>query len=201
MFRKSSFATSAAVLALTALTGVSPASAAPPEGTPPALTTAAMNAIGYDQSVAEANGFQIVTYPDGNWESVAVTPTAKKIEAAYGGPTLIDPHGPVASKVTVYGNCGSSFIQVRSSASAWRADTGYSVKAPVANRINWTIQVASLGGIPSYTWPPSPTGAVWSGATTFATGGFGGTVFVTPGSSVLLINGTICGSGSPAESY
>ena len=201
MIKRSLSVTSAAVLVLTALAGVSPASAEPQKIQPPAVTTAGMNAIGYDESIAEANGFRIVTYPDGSWETVAVTRPAKAIEAAYGGPTLIDPNAPVASKVTVYGNCGSSYIQVLRSGSAWRANTGYSVTAPVANRISWTVQVASLGGLPSYTWPPAPTGAIWNGAITFATGGFGGSVFVTPGSSVLLINGTICSSGSPAENY
>ena len=113
------------------LSAVAPANGATRTDEPPVITTVGMNAIGYDESVAEANGFEIITYPDGSWESVAVTPEAQEIEKTYGGPVLIDPGTPVASKVTVYGNCGSSWIEVLNSGSAKRANTGYSVSAPV----------------------------------------------------------------------
>jgi len=189
-----------AALLLAASVGTSPANASPQDEAPVVITTG-MNATGFDESVAEANGFQIVTYPDGTWESVAVTPEAKKIEAGYGGSVLVDPNSPIASKVTVSGNCGTSFIEVLNSGSAKRINTGYSVTAPVANRTIWVVQVSSLGGLPSYSFPPAPSGASWVGSLTFSTGGFGGFAYVTPGSSVLLINGTICGSGSPAEGY
>lgn len=43
-----------------------------------------MYITGYDEAVAEANGFKIVTYYDGSWESVPVTEKAKALNVVGG---------------------------------------------------------------------------------------------------------------------
>jgi hypothetical protein len=158
------------------------------------LVVSTMSVVGYDEAVANANGFEIVTHPDGQWESVAVTPEAQAIRAEYGG--------SVASRrVTVPGTCGTSWIELLPNISYVRVNTGYSVAAPVANRISWVVQAASIGGLPTVSWPSGPSPATWQGIGSFSTGGIGGWAWVTSSSSVLLIDGRICSSGGPAQAY
>ena len=153
-----------------------------------------MEVVGYDEAVAESNGYEIVENKDGSWESVPVTPEAQAFEDSNAGPST--------RTVTVGGNYGSSWIDVSGGINPVKTvRTGYNVPAPVANRISWVVQVSSFGGFPSMSWPSGPSGAQWSGVSSFSTGGIGGFAWVTPTSSVLLIDGRVCSSGSPAEGY
>jgi hypothetical protein len=105
--------------------------------------------VGYDAAVAEANGFTIVTHPDGSQESVPVTPEAIALASEWGDDVAA--RGP---KVTVPGNCGSSWIKIDSGAfDVKRIETGYDVKAPVANRVKWAVQIQRIGGLPTINWP------------------------------------------------
>lgn len=204
----------ALVLGVTVL-GAAPANAetAADSVVPPDAVTLEMNVTGYDEAAATANGFKIVTYPDGSFESVPVTDAAKAIVAEYGSEREYPEEASVptkagdaaARKVTVYGNCGSSWIDTANAPGAVNnkyAKTGYTVSAPVTNRAIWVVQITSIGGLPTVSWPGGvATGATWSGIGTFNTAGFGGQAYVTTGSSVILINGKVCGSGSPATGY
>lgn len=69
---------------------------APDEG-----STQAMVITGYDEAVAEANGFEIITHPDGTQESVPRTPEAEAIRAQF---KTVSPRG------VVYGDCGSAYV-------------------------------------------------------------------------------------------
>ena len=159
-----------------------------------------LNAIGYDAEVATRNGYEIVTYPDGTWESIPVGPAAVAFEEA----RLSAPRYEAApdNYGQVGGKCGVSWIEVVPwSSQVNRVTSGYAVTHPVANRIGWSVQVASVGGWPLLWWNDGASPTTWQGTGYFSVAGWGGTAWVQSSSSVLLINGTICGSNSPSVSF
>ncbi|KAA9105980.1 hypothetical protein [Microbacterium rhizomatis] len=74
-----------AVLAGVGLIAPTAASAAESEDQPTSTRVeTTMYVTGYDEAVARANGYEIITYDDGSWESVAVTEQAKAENAETG---------------------------------------------------------------------------------------------------------------------
>ncbi len=157
-------------------------------------STAPMNIIGYDKAVAEANGFTIVTDQDGTQHSVPVTKQAKAQVAAAN--SVVKPLN------TVYGDCGTSslYIQVKW-ATVLMVSTGYSVVLASVSHI-WNVD----GAVSSGTWSNGFSGlnfsTTWSATHNVNVGngahGFGS---VRPGSEATLINGVICASGGPSDSW
>lgn len=195
-----------AAVAIASVTGVASAAvAAPYDGSKPGPSRVAstpMSVLGYDESVAAANGFRIVTHGDGSWESVAVTETAKRLNVKTGimRPATTAPDG-AAAKGTVYGNCGSSWVNAYDSGRHVPLGTGYTVKAPVANRVAWSIYITSWAyGGSSVSWESAPSPATWAG--------YGGALYPGPSDgyamaagSVVLITGAVCASGNPTDAF
>lgn len=185
----------AAVLIATAL----PASASEPgeagDSTGSYHMETALVDAGFDADVAAANGYEIRIDENGQQYSVPVTAEAQAREAEYASEVT------ASRKVTVYGPCGSSWIDVYPWVNGTkRVETGYSVAKP-GNRSKWAVQVQSVGGFPRIQWPDGVTPASWSGAAVFSTGAFGGHAFVETASAVIQIDGRVCTSASPATDY
>lgn len=166
----------------------------------PVAIESAMSAVAYDEAVAEANGFTIVTHEDGSWESVAVTKEAKAAEAKAGGPIGAGAPGDGSaqrSPVYAYGNCGNSWIQFIRAGNYVSLKTGYNVAYNVSNRIGWSVQVWSYDGNPWFGWADGPSGASWTSTSVGFFNSVGG--FGTASGSVLMSNGVICSSGGPTS--
>lgn len=161
-----------------------------------------MNVVGYDEEVAAKNGFKIVTYPDGSWESVAVTEEAKALNLDTG---IMRPSGSgdAQARTTSYGTCGSSFTDAYMSSALLTFVTGYDVVAPVYNRIAWGVTIVAWPyGINSVGWPGGvSTPAHWqgSGGVLYPDASVSG--FATTSGDVQLITGEICYSGNPSDSF
>lgn len=183
-----------------------PASAATEDKTEPQPSDAAsapMSVTGYDEAVAEANGFKIVTYDDGSIEAVAVTDAAKRLNVDTGimHPTTGTGDG-TAARGTVYGNCGNSWVDAWDSGRYVPVETGYNVTAPVYNRISWTVYYTnwSYGGN-SVGWPGGQsTPSSWTGysGAIYPSASDG---FVMAAGSIQLITGMICSSGNPTDAF
>lgn len=159
-----------------------------------------MSATGYDADIARANGFEIVTYDDGSWESVAVTAEAEKQNAETGIMSPEPGDGSTAARGTVYGPCGSSWVDASASGRLVTAVTGYSVTAPVSNRIYWDVTFWTGYGATTLSWPSGPSPAYWQGAgSVLYASSTGGTAIA--GGAVILINGTVCGAGLPSDGF
>jgi hypothetical protein len=153
-----------------------------------------MSVIGYDEAVAEANGFKIITYAGGSWESVAVTEDAKRLNVETGvmRPAPAETSDGTAARGTVYGNCGTSWVDAYDSGRRVPASTGYNVTAPVYSRIAWAIYFTSWAyGGSSVGWEGGvSTPASWTGhAGALYPGSADG--YVTAAGSVQLITGLV----------
>ncbi|KAA9104499.1 hypothetical protein [Microbacterium rhizomatis] len=159
-----------------------------------------MYVTGYDEDVAQANGYEIVTYDDGSWESVAVTEEAKAENAETGIMTPQPGDGSTAARGTVYGPCGSSFVDASASGRLVSAVTGYTVTGPVSNRIYWDVTFWTGYGATTLSWPSGPSPATWTGAgSVLYASSTGGTAIA--GGAVILTTGTVCGAGLPSDGF
>jgi hypothetical protein len=203
-------ATAVTLTAVMLLGGVAPAAADPREER--TTTVIGMNAVGFDEAVAAANGFEIQTLPDGSQVSVPVTPEAVALlESAGVEPLVIAPEGTSAGagevtplgSASVTGNCGRSSISLyQSTNSKVRMTTSYSVRLPVTTRW-WSIALFGVGGFPIFPFNGGAGPASWGTAALlpYQHGGAGGFGNVTPGSYVILTDGAICYSGSPGTTF
>lgn len=160
--------------------------------------TTPMYVGGYNEEVAEANGFEIVIGEDGQPYSVAVTPEAQELEASFEAPA--GPGGISAFNI-VYGWCGSSSLNISRTFNGINVATSYSVIAPTYWH-NWNVTGASNRGGWSAGFSGANANSYWS-ATRFVnlgsySSGFGQ---VSTGSYALLVNGLICYSGGPSASF
>lgn len=187
-------------LAMTAAAAIviataSPATASEPDAAQHIETP--LEITGFDAQVAEANGFEIIEYEDGSWESVAVTEDAKKLNAETG---LVGGEPGTASRGSVTGNCGTAWVDAWANGRTVTVQTGYNVSAPVANRIGWAVTLWTWSGAFTLNWPDGPSGASWygQGGVNYGSATSGNAI---AGGSVLLINGTLCGSGLPSDPF
>lgn len=194
--RTSRFAISVAgtcLLALGVVLAPSAAQADTAENEPPETFSAVMpmSVIGYDEEVAEANGFKIVTDENGQQTSVPVTDEAKALVA----------DAPVATPYdTVVGNCGQSWLNGSKGANdVVSFTTGYSVRAAVVLH-QW--RVSAVGAITSgeKNYAQGAGGPVWStsGSTTAIGPGWAIVPPLSPVAMVKLVDGTTCYSGGPS---
>ncbi|SDZ55338.1 hypothetical protein [Herbiconiux ginsengi] len=195
----------AATLAVAVLAGVgliapTAASAAETDDQPTnTRVETTMYVTGYDEEVARENGYEIITYDDGSWESVAVTEEAKA-ENAETGIMTPQPADGAAARGTVYGPCGSSFVDASASGRLVSAVTGYTVTGPVSNRIYWDVTFWTGYGATTLSWPSGPTPATWTGAgSVLYASSTGGTAIA--GGAVILTTGTVCGAGLPSDGF
>lgn len=191
-WRKSvAVALSTALAVTVSLAGAGSAHASTEDREASETITSPMTIAGYDADVAKANGYKIVTLPDGTQESVPVTAAAKKAEQ-----DIITPF------TTVPGDCGTSSVVILDDGNAGAAvSTGFHLVRGAIS-YGWTVNVTGPGG--GYT---KNFGGVlantprWTGSFRWSVPVRGTYIAaVTKASWALLNNGTVCTSGGPIDS-
>lgn len=157
-----------------------------------------MSIVGYDAEVAQAHGFKITTDSLGRRSSVPVTAETKRIAAQY--PSSVS--GGATTNNTKFGNCGSSSLFISRISGGVRIKTANSVYAPSFEH-TWNVDgsTTTVGG---WTEPFSGLNAstTWNATHDHKVGGASSaTAGVRAGSTATLIDGTICGSYGPTDSY
>jgi hypothetical protein len=194
----------AAVLALTTLLVPQAAFADTLEEptTDSSSASAPMTVVSYDAAVAEANGYQIVTNPDGTQSSIPVTDEAKAQQAAADAAKAEYESGGVSARGVVDGDCGSSWISASKIANDTVAyQTGYIVWGAVVDS-QWTIVATGFITGNSVTLHPGANAGTWEtegGVNNVVGPGVAG---VTTGSSfAVLAGGQVCYSGGPTATF
>lgn len=148
-------------------------------------TSTPMKVVGFDAKVAEAHGYRIVTI-NGKQSSVLKGTS----------------HGNPQMKNTVYGNCGSSFVDAyRVSRKPYVSfSTGYSVYTRVVEK-SWSVGFNSFSDGGAFTFSGKGTGSTWNSGvqSVFVKGK--GIAHVSGGSHAVLVDGAICYSGTPTDPY
>jgi hypothetical protein len=131
-----------------------------------------MYVAGFDPAIARAHGYKIVTYADGDQQSVPVNPGSRLPRSPilhHGYPLHPDANSDYDK---VYGNCGISWISVLQTApSQVQIATGFTVTPAPAIGVSWTISVnTSLGSgtselvVPPTAFTPRTSwGQAWTG--------------------------------------
>jgi hypothetical protein len=172
-----------ALLAVTAGGATAAAAATTPE---PTVTTAtAMHVIGFDRTVAQANGYEIRTAGDGTEYAVATSAA-----------------GDVSPANVVSGNCGFSYVYEYGIGNrAIELYTGFSVVRGAVD-YSWRVQLDDRGGTSYRNY-----GGILRNRTTWqddrVIGGLTrgpARAHVIPASSfAVLNNGAVCYSGGPSD--
>ena len=188
-----------AISLVAALTGFSSAQASADELPTEETITVPMYIGGYNEEVAEANGFEIVIGEDGMPYSIPVTPEAQELEETYN--SVNQEPGGISAFNIVYGPCGASSLNIARTFNGIYVATSYSVKFP-SYWHNWNVSGSSNNGGWSSGFSGANASTTWN-ATHFVgigsySSGFGQ---VTSGSYALLINGLVCYSGSPSAYF
>jgi hypothetical protein len=188
--------TGGAALAVLAALAPQAASADTPEPEAPETVsvTMPMTVVGYDEEVAEANGFQIVTNPDGSQSSIPVTDEAK---------ALVADAPDVSARDTVVGDCGQSWLNGSKGANDTVSfTTGYSVRAAVVLH-QWRVQAIGFITSGEKNYAQGAGGAVWStsGSTQAIGPGYAIVPPLSPVAMVKLVDGATCYSGGPSFTF
>lgn len=177
--------------------------AAPDQGKE--VVVGAMTFAGYDEDVAAAHGYKIVTNPDGTQSSVPVTKEAKletlRSMSAEDVREKASAKGLVTPYDTVSGDCGISWLEGDKGANDRLSfETGYLVTGNVATRV-WSVQANGFITSNSWNFNGGATGPEW--VSTGAGPVVGpGTAFVPAFASyVVKTNGETCYSGGPSFGF
>ncbi|WP_448058384.1 hypothetical protein [Cellulomonas hominis] len=178
-----------AVAAATAVIGAGAAYADPstPSSNAEVITTP-MVVTGFDSKVAAANGYQIVTRADGTQASVATGPS-------------VSPLADVTPATTVGGTCGTSSVVLLDAGGGKAAvSTGWTtIRGAIS--YSWSVTVAGSAG----TYTKNFGGGLlnrssWTGSFTWTVPRTGYYIAgVSPSSSVVLNNGSVCSSLAPTD--
>jgi len=176
------------------------------------LVVVANTSGGIREDIAAANGYEVVTAPDGTKTSVPVTPEAIAFEeAAAAEREAAIASGVVPAEVaqlelarrgTVDGNCGSSWVETtKGGSNSLYVTTGYVVFGAVVTH-SWRVN--AVGFISSRTFEFSNIGApnagVFNGEAAGTVIGVG--VAVVPVNAyAVLRSGQLCNSGGPTDSF
>ncbi|GLZ77337.1 hypothetical protein Afil01_21440 [Actinorhabdospora filicis] len=98
---------------------------------------------GFDADVAAANGYEIVTYPDGSQQSVPADPDDETREPS----AVLHPNSTQVVHDEKWGDCGYSFIEGDQVAphTIWLR-SGFKVNGPAIG-FQWTIELQDENGI------------------------------------------------------
>lgn len=157
-------------------------------------STQGMNVTGYDEAVANAHGYEIVTHADGSQESVPVTPEAIAEQAA------ID--DMVTTFDEAYGNCGRSWVYSTKIANDTVAiQTGFSVGGPTVSR-NWRVHANTFFTSNTLVFPNGPTASGYWSAEGALPGLVGpGVAGVPTTATAVKTNGSVCTSAGPTSTF
>jgi hypothetical protein len=160
-----------------------------------------MNVEGFDAAVAKAHGYKIVTYANGDQQSVPIDPHSHLPKSLI----LHHAHGLRIAANSDYdrivGNCGTSWIAVlQTGASAVQVASGFVVTPAPAVDYGWTVSITDANG----TTQKESSGALffksaWARAWTNIHQHLWTFDYVESGFAILD-DGTICFSGTPAVS-
>ncbi|WP_370947041.1 hypothetical protein AB5J62_05665 [Amycolatopsis sp. cg5] len=189
---------------ISALTLVAPAGAAPA----PAGESAGqqqelrqgMYVAGFNEEVAKANGYKIVTYPNGDRQSVPADPDSKLPKSPILSHTANTDAAPANSDYDrVQGNCGSSWIAVRQTGpSNVQVGSGFSVYTGTVSH-SWTVALSDANGTSHQSGPSRPTNGTW--AWTWSNLYQRSYTFDHVSSGVAqLVDGVVCYAGRPSVS-
>lgn len=145
--------------------------------------TKGMTVVRFDREVAEANGYEIVTRPDGTQASV------KKGELTTQGQS------------TLFGDCGSSFVELYKGGSGGAADfrTGF-ITYQVAIGFRWWVIVRDNNGTSNQNDAGNPFSRSWDSGWKrlwLYPGGNAWATVIPDDSWALQSNGAICVSAGP----
>jgi hypothetical protein len=106
-----------------------------------------MNVVGFNAAIAEAHGYKIVTYPNGDQQSVPVNPSSHLPKS----PILKHDRGIHPDSNSDYnrviGNCGISWIAVLQIApSQVQVASGFTVSSSPAVGYSWTVSLTDANG-------------------------------------------------------
>lgn len=183
-------ATAAFTIAIALFAGVPAHAALTDDGTVLETQTVPMVLIGFDEEVANANGYHLVDLADGSTVSVPNSQLSSEV-----GSLAVTPLN------TVGGNCGSSTLYMFDSGGGKAAvGTSFTVKRPAVS-YQWSVTIAgspgtyvkNFGGLlknrtnwtSSFTWTV-PASSYYHAA-------------VSTGSYAILNNGGVCYSGGPTD--
>jgi len=116
-----------------------------------------MNVVGFDAAIARAHGYKIVTYANGDQQSVPVNPASRLPKS----PILRHGRGMVPANSDydkVIGNCGTSWIAVMQTAPGQvQMASGFGVSSSPAVGYSWTVSLSDANG----TSQQSASGSLW----------------------------------------
>lgn len=196
---------SSLAVVLAVLGGTSAAVAAPASGTNQE-TQLGMHAVGFDAAVAKAHGYQIVTYANGDRQSVPIDPRSNLPKSVIVHPRpAVQPGGrarPAANTdyAEVWGNCGRSWIRVgQTGVNQVAVASGFSNTPATAFFWSWDVSLSDRNGTSHQTYSGAifddKAARVWTGLNQF-----GFTFDRVAKGGATLIDGTICNSGNPSVS-
>lgn len=212
MIRKSAILLAALAVALGTLFTSSAAFAAPAGRSAPSTThhfatpkllQTGMYVAGFNAAVAKAHGYKIVTYANGDQQSVPINPNSRLPKS----PILSRSHGMdispsmVAATNTDYnqvvGNCGISWIRVsQTGTNKVAVVSGYKNLAGPAYFWSWNVSLSDKNGTSHQTHSGATQGEaaswIWSNLNQY-----GFTFDYVYSGGAVLDDGTICLSGAP----
>lgn len=155
---------------------------------------------GFNERVAEAHGFKIVSDVDGTQRSIPVTPEAEALLRQ--GDQLRAQSQAIASDVD---NCGSSWATGTKIANDTVAvNTGFQVFL-AASEYDWTVYANGfITGNSWYTGGLGPASGYknWNvGISNVVGPGWGGVPYASASASVILVDGTVCYSVGPTFTF
>ncbi|PSL45265.1 hypothetical protein B0I31_12742 [Saccharothrix carnea] len=177
-------ATLVAIIGTTAAGSAAPVS--PSGGNATTVVEVPMRFGGFDAAVAEANGYEIRTNPDGTQYSV------KK-----GTP------GELTTNNVVSGNCGTSWVWLNARGNREvLIDTGFFVRDAVST-FSWTVVLDDSGGTTSHSFAPFYDADGYVSLPRIVGGLTVGpaAASVSPNGSnyAILVDGSVCFSGGPYD--
>ena len=197
--------------ALTAmLAGITSAASASPTSTTPTTTTSTtthlitngMTAVGFNAAIAKAHGYKIVTYANGDQQSVPIASNSKLAKSLIVSKGLISQSGvhtaANSDNNTVTGNCGNAWIAVMQTGyNQVQVASGFTVFPSPAADYSWDVQLNDANGTSHQTaggflWSRYTWGRSWNGLSQSVWT----QDFVASGLADLD-DGTICYAGRP----
>ncbi|HUN36854.1 MAG TPA: hypothetical protein VMU95_33065 [Trebonia sp.] len=152
---------SPAAIAATSHPAPAPAVHQAPLAKPPAarqrVLREGMTVVGFNPAIAKAHGYKIVTYANGDEQSVPVNPRSGLPKS----PILRRDRGIVPANSDydkVIGNCGTSWIAVMQTAPGQvQVASGFTVSSSPALGYSWTVSLSDANG----TSQQSASGSLW----------------------------------------
>lgn len=175
----------------------------PPDST---STSTPMVVGGYNEAVAEAHGFKIVTNSDGTQQSVPVTKAASALLAEAAQKRAAAQTARAGATPNSTGNCGSSWLSGSKLANdTVGATTGFQVYL-AGYEYDWKVTATGFwsGGVWNVTNVPGPaTGYMNKQIAIYGVVGPGiaGVPRYSWTASVTLVDGTVCYSTGPSFNF